>query len=214
MGVSEFNINNDYYGNINNKYSTLANEVAVLQRKVYLPLLPLERMNDLVLGAYRYLGKYYWTKEDVFEAKTGNFYIPLLFPLVEDGESTTVVHSAPQVKNVATDSKLEASSYKTNNFVPVIIPRHIIMQFSNLIPKGTKFNVSFIGGSSSNYSIKINSVNETVKIPKGEFDDRLYETNNMSFSAVVSLVQENLNKIRQEEARRRKEEKRYAKLEE
>jgi hypothetical protein len=36
----------------------------------------------------------------------------------------------------------------------------------------------------------------------------------MSFSAVVSLVQENLNKIRQEEARRRKEEKRYAKLEE
>ena len=47
--MSNLNINNDYYGNISNNYSaSLSTEVAILQRKVYLPLLPLEKLNDFV----------------------------------------------------------------------------------------------------------------------------------------------------------------------
>lgn len=209
--MSEFNLNNDYYGNIDNNYSaTLSNEIAILQRKVYLPLLPLEKISDLVLGAYRYLGKTYWFKDDVYEAKKANFYIPMLAPLVENGESMEIIHSAPNTNNLENKNDLKTSKYSTNNYIELVIPRHIVLQFSNLIPAGTKFNVAFIGGNSSNYSIKITSVADTVKIPKGEWDDSTYNTNGMSLEAIIQLVQNNLKKIDTEEARRRKEEAKYA----
>ena len=97
-----------------------------------------------------------------------------------------------------------------HNYINLTIPRNIVLQFSNLIPKGTQFNITFLGGNDANYSAKITSVAKTVPIPKGEFNDSLYDTGGMSFAAVVSLVQSNLSKIAKEEARRRKEEKKYA----
>ena len=208
------NRNNDYYNNIENTYSaSLSNEIAILQRKVYLPLLPLEKISDFVLAAYRYLGKTYCFKDDVYKAKEANFYISMIAPLVEDGESTDIIHMAPNTTNII-NGDFQTSDYKTRNYVKLIIPRNIVLQFSNLIPKGTKFNVSFVGGSDSNYAMKIVSVAETVEIPDGEWNDSLYDTSGMSFSGIVSLVQSNLSKIDKEEKRRRKEEKKYARAEE
>ena len=207
--MSNLNVNNDYFGNISNNYSaSLSNEVAILQRKIYLPLLPLEKLNDFVLAAYRYLGESYWFKDDVFKAKEGNFYVPLLFPLIEDGESTDIINNAPRIQSINED-QLESSRYVTRNYINLTIPRSIILQFSNVIPKGTEFNISFFGGNDSNYTTKITSVSKTVPIPKKEFDDSLYDTAGMSFAGVVSLVENNLKKIRKEEKRRQKEEEEY-----
>ena len=205
------NVNNDYYNNIANNYSaSLSNEIAELQRKIYLPLLPLERLTSTVLATYEKLGKYYWFKEDVYEAKTGNFYIPVLFPLEENGDSTDIVHAAPNTRNTLNSDKLATSDYVTRNYINLTIPRHIVMQFSNLIPAGTKFNVSFTGGSSSNQSIKVLSVAETVAIPHGEWNDSTYNTIGMSTEAIEKLIKDNLDKIEKEEERRRKEEAKYA----
>lgn len=210
--MNNINVNNDYYGNISNTYSQLSNEVAILKRKIYLPLLPLEKMTDMVIGAYRYLGKDYWYKDDVYEAKSGCFRIPLICPLIKDSEEAIdVIHSAPQISGLVSEEELITKDYITCNYIPLIIPRDIIMQFSNLIPKKTQFNVTFMGGSSANYQIKVNSIAKTVSIPEGEWDDSLYDTKGMSFDAVVKLVKQNLEKIEKEEARRRKEEKKYEK---
>ena len=212
--MDRINRNNDYYKNIENTYSaSLSNEIAILQRKVYLPLLPLEKISDFVLAAYRYLGKTYWFKDDVYKAKEANFYVSMIAPLVKNGESIDILHMAPSTANVI-NGDFQTSEYKTRNYVKLIIPRNIVLQFSNLIPKGTKFNVSFVGGSDANYAMKVVSVAETVEIPDGEWDDSLYDTTGMSFSAVVALVRSNLSKIDKEEKRRRKEEKKYAKAEE
>ena len=210
--MSEMNLNNDYYGNISSNYSaSLSNEIAILQRKIYLPLLPLERLTDMVLTAYRANNRYYWFKDDVFKAMTGNFYISMIAPLVKDGDSTDIIYNAPRIKS--TEEKFPVSEYKTRNYVKLTIPRHIVLQFNNLIPKGTKFNVAFEGGNSSNYSMKITSVADTVSIPDNEWDDSLYKTYGMSQDAINALVKSNLEKLDKEEERRRKEEDKYAELE-
>lgn len=210
--MSNTNLNNDYYGNISSNYSaSLSNEIAILQRKIYLPLLPLERLTDMVLTAYRANNRYYWFKDDVFKAMTGNFYISMIAPLVKDGDSTDIIYNAPRIKS--TEEKFPVSEYKTRNYVKLTIPRHIVLQFNNLIPKGTKFNVAFEGGNSSNYSMKITSVADTVSIPDNEWDDSLYKTYGMSQDAINALVKSNLEKLDKEEERRRKEEDKYAELE-
>lgn len=196
----------DFYGDIENVYSNSLNvEIAELQRKIYLPLLPLEKLTDQVLGAYRYNNTYYWTKEDKYTAMVGNFYIPMLTPLVENRESTEIINAAPKV-----NADISSSRYITSTYIELVIPRSIVLQFNNLIPKGTKFIVSFFGGNSRNDSIKILAVSDTVPIPAGEFDDSLYETYGMNFSSICSLVSNNLNKIKTEENRRRNEERQYA----
>ena len=112
--MSDMNLNNDYYGNISSNYSaSLSNEIAILQRKIYLPLLPLERLTDMVLTAYRANNRYYWFKDDVFKAMTGNFYISMIAPLVKDGDSTDIIYNAPRIKS--TEEKFPVSEYKTRN---------------------------------------------------------------------------------------------------
>lgn len=214
---NEINLNDNYFDNISNNYSaSLSNEVVELERKVYIPLLPLEKMSDLVLGAYRYLGEYYWTKDDVYKAKKGNFYIPMMFPMVKyksDSDDMPVEEreTAPDTSYVINDDeKFVTKDYVKRNYVKLVIPRFIILQFSNVIPKGTRFNIACLGGNGRNSSIKITSIARTKPVDAGEFDDSLYETNGMKFDAVVELVKENLKKIREEEKRRKKEEVEWA----
>lgn len=200
---------NGYFNNIDSVYSdSLSNEIAELQRKIYLPLLPLERLTDQVLAAYRYNETYYWTKEDKFTAVVGNFFVSMLTPLIDNNESTELINDAPKTKTY--NNAVEGSEYVTSNFIELVIPRYIVMQFSNVIPKGTKFNVTFFGGASRNKSMRIVSVADTVERDPDEFDDRPYETYGMTFDAICALVKKNLKDIEQEEARRRKEEESYA----
>lgn len=140
--------------NTNNEYSdNLAIEIAELQEEIILPELPKEKLSLKVLKKYDKEGKNYDMPFDTYEDMIGNFYIPILFPLVENGESTEIEYEAPPIQVL--NGTVQGSNYVERNFISLMIPKYIIMQFRDKIPKGTKFLVAFIGGSNSIDNISI-----------------------------------------------------------
>ena len=160
----ENNVSSSFYDRVSNSYSdTLSIEIAELQRTIFLPLLPMERLTYSVLAAYEDEGLPYWFKDEVYTSVLGNFYMPLLFPMVENPEeSTDMEHDAPDSGHVIQDDKkrspYKTEAYTTRTYVELIIPKYIVMNFTDTIPKGTRFVVGYIGGSNSIESMKILSV--------------------------------------------------------
>lgn len=139
---------------INDEYSdNIAIEIAELQEDITLPELPKEKLSLKVLEEYDESGKSYDLPHDTYEDMIGNFYIPILFPLVENGESTEIEYDAPSTQVL--NRSVQGSSYVERNFISLMIPKYIVMQFRDVIPKGTKFLVGFIGGSTSIENISI-----------------------------------------------------------
>jgi hypothetical protein len=137
--------NNSYLENTTQKYSTeLSIEVAELQQAITLPTITTETINKSFFDN----GGVLKTPDTEYDDMIGNFYIPILFPLVENGESTELEYKAPSTKNVVNKS-IASSGYVERNFISLMIPKYIVMNFTGTIPKGTKFLVAFIGGSSS-----------------------------------------------------------------
>ena len=140
--------------NKNDEYSdNLVIEIAELQEDILLPELPKEKLTLSVLQKYEELGKTYDFPHDTYEDMIGNFYIPILFPLVENGESTEIEYEAPSAQIL--NGSVQGSSYVERNFVSLMIPKYIVMQFIDVIPKGTKFLVGFVGGSTSIENLSI-----------------------------------------------------------
>lgn len=86
-----------------------------------------------------------------YQDMIGYFHIPMATPLTEGGEPTAVDHEAPKNKTKG----LKAHGYTEMNYIPLIIPRYICLQFLDIIPAGTKFIVAFIGGSTNISNIHI-----------------------------------------------------------
>lgn len=140
--------------NTDKQYSDeLAIEVAELQSDITLPELPSEKLSLKVLEAYAKSGKTYDFPFDVYTDMIGNFYIPMLFPLVENGESTELEYDAPSAQIL--NNTVQGSGYVERNFISLMIPKYIVMQFKDKIPKGTKFLVGFIGGNTDINNISI-----------------------------------------------------------
>lgn len=140
--------------NVDKQYSDeLSIEVAELQSDIKLPELPKEKLSLKVLQEYDAMGKTYDFPFDLYEDMIGNFYIPMLFPLVENGESTELEYDAPQGEVL--NGTVQGSGYVERNFVSLMIPKYIVMQFKEKIPKGTKFLVGFVGGNTDINNISI-----------------------------------------------------------
>lgn len=118
------------YGNI---------QIAVLKNKIKLPKLGFKRRRDL------------WNR---YGNVIGYFYIPTLMPLVEEGEPTEVENEAPDTSNSLSDSG-EPAGYITRNYVSLVIPKYICMNFVGYIPENTKFLVAFLNGKTSISNIVI-----------------------------------------------------------
>lgn len=205
------NLNRSYFDEIGYNYSnSLSLEVAELQRTIYLPLLPMEKLSIKVLQAYETLGRSYWFKDDVYTAELGNFYIPMMFPMVENTpESIELIHNNPNTKNISTSNKgYGTEQYTTRSFVEIVIPRFIVMQFHNIIPRGTKFCVGFIGGKTDTESMKILSVAKTITTETTEFDT-VIDMAGLNQTVVTNKVRENLKKIDDETARRNRMKEEY-----
>lgn len=129
-------------------------ELAILQQAIELPELPEEKLTLETLKRYEKMGKPFNLMQECYEDMIGNFYIPILFPLVENGESTELVFDAPKSNNILNKS-LNGVPYVERNFVSLMIPKYIVMNFKKEIPAGTKFLVAFIGGSNSIDNINI-----------------------------------------------------------
>ena len=136
---------------------SLSIELAILQKDIELPELPDPELDPLTLETlerYKEEGKIYKLMENEYEDMIGLFYIPILFPLIENGESIELEFEAPSTGNIINGS-LSSSNYIERNHISLMIPKYIIMNFKKIIPAGTKFLVAFIGGSSSINNISI-----------------------------------------------------------
>lgn len=129
-------------------------ELAILQQDIELPELPEEPLTLDTLEAYKEEGKEYKLMENEYTDMLGNFYVPILFPLIENGESTELEFDAPSTGNILNDS-LASEGYIERNFISLVIPKYIVMNFKTVIPTGTKFLVSFTGDGTSLEDINI-----------------------------------------------------------
>lgn len=168
MAYQEANISSSFFDKSSYSYSdALSIELVELQRTIYLPLLPMERLTYSVLVAYEEEGVPYWFKDEVYTSVMGNFYAPMMFPMVENPEeSIDMIHSAPENAMLKTEGAYETVEYTTSTYVQLVIPKYIVMNFTDTIPKGTVFVVGAVGGSNTLDQLKILSVawlpNETV----------------------------------------------------
>lgn len=146
--------------NTSEEYSDdLGLELAILQQDIELPEItdPEEfPLNYATLFAWNEEDpeRVYKLKEHEYKSMIGNFYLPVLFPLIENGESTELEFDAPNTGNIL-NSSLQAMPYIERNFVTLTIPKYLVMLFDKKIPAGTKFLAGFLGGSNSISNIHI-----------------------------------------------------------
>lgn len=149
----------DYYSNIANFHSDSLNiEIAILQKPVILPYINEEYSCKNLMELYANAEREYRTAEEWYTDVKANFYFPMLTPMVINGESTKMTHAAPDVSKFLAIGEFETTEYEEQNFISLIIPRHIVMGFRKEIPIGTKFTCNFIGGTTLYNSIIITGV--------------------------------------------------------
>ena len=173
MAKQQPNLSTSFYDKVSYSYTdALSIELAELQRTIYLPLLPMERLSHSVLTAYEEEKVPYWNKDEVYTSVLGNFYVPMLFPMVENPEeSTDMIHPAPENSMLLQDGGYETSEYTTRTYIELVIPKYIVMNFNDIIPKGTMFVVGFVGGSNTIDSMRIMSV---AWLPEEDVDENYH----------------------------------------
>ena len=187
-----------YFDNISEFYSdSLSVEIVELQRRILLPVLPREMISAPVLHAYNDLGFDFRTAEDLYTDMVGNFYTPMIFPLVENGKSTEMEFEAPSTENILNpDSGMETKEYLEHNYINLIIPKFIVEHFRKEIPRGTKFVAVFIGGSSSINSIKIIGVSEIGELKMSPYE--LKSSVGMEYEEVLEMVSQDIEEANAE----------------
>jgi hypothetical protein len=163
MARRSINTNNAYYNNISNFFSdSLSIEVATLQKNVILPYINEEFTCYQIMHAYKEAECEFRLADEWYHDVKANFYMPMISPMVVDGDSTLMEHTAPDVSNfIATgEGEFVVSEYKEQNFIELIIPTHIVLAFRKEIPKGTKFIVNFSGGTAAYAAMSIIGIKE------------------------------------------------------
>lgn len=215
--------------------SYLGTEVAILSRKIYLPLLPQEVPSYGVLKAYDYLIEkemmfeseyhppYYWSKDDVFaDFYEGNFYVPMLFPQLsspgespKEMESTLIRYNAAEPNIVGGELATEGYTVKSN-FIKLKVPKYIATMFRSTIPKNTVFSISFIGGNSQPDNIIITGIvsigeeEDPWNIPQANYSAKFGEFEEGKWEEngiedIADIILNNLGSIEEEENRRKEE---------
>ena len=91
---------------------------------------------------------------DNYENVVGYFYIPIIMALLNNSDPTAVEVKAPTEKGVLNKS-LSSGGYTSKNFLDLVIPRYIALNFRYKIPAETKFLVAFVGGKTTINNISI-----------------------------------------------------------
>ena len=86
--------------NYDSYLENLSIELAILQNSIKLPELPDQELSLEVLQRYAEEGKTYNLMQNCYDDMIGNFYIPILFPLIENGESTELVYNSPKENKI------------------------------------------------------------------------------------------------------------------
>lgn len=84
--------------------------------------------------------------ESVSEYKniSAKFYFNIFTPLVDKSKVNSQFKSAPNINKYSNNS-LSTSDYQQSNYITLIIPKYMLYQFDNIIPKDTEFIITCIG---------------------------------------------------------------------
>lgn len=127
----------NYYDNMELKI-----ERAILAEEIILPKVTKERyITHDWLKYNTYISPF-----TEYEDTIGKFFIPILTPMVSQGEVWTKTKSSPSTKGHKGDG-LQTRSYNTSNYISLYIPKYILLNFVDKIPKGTEFILSSINNS-------------------------------------------------------------------
>lgn len=107
---------------------------------------------------------YYPRTEELYTDVFGKFSIPILTPLGDNTGDPKDEDITVTARNIVNPScNIKTSAYKDSNFVELNIPKYIVLNFLTKIPKGTKFIVAFLGGSTSLGDIRVIGVSESAE---------------------------------------------------
>ena len=167
--------NTEFYPQISGLYSdSLSTEIMMLQKTIILPYVNEEYSCYKLMEAYNTAECEYRVPEEWYTDVLANFYPTMLTPMVKDGDSTLLIHNAPDVSNILTvGGEFVTTEYKEQNFIELVIPKSLVLLFRKEIPKGTKFTCNFTGGSTMYRSIKITGIASEIK---NELDENTDET--------------------------------------
>lgn len=131
-------------------------ELAILIEDILLPELPpFPTMQEIHSGEV-----YYPRTIELYEDMIGKFSVPILFPLGNNTGDPEEQDMFSEPRNIISDSNLMTNPYQKSNYIELTIPKYIIMNFIDIIPKNTKFIICFIGESLDIEDIKIIGVSE------------------------------------------------------
>ena len=83
------------------------------------------------------------SNKDEYKNTDGKFFINIFTPLLDKSIIKSEQRSAPN--NTGGKSNIKGSSYTQTNYITLTIPRYMLYQFDNVIPKGTEFIITCIG---------------------------------------------------------------------
>lgn len=131
-------------------------ELAILIEDILLPELPpFPTMQEIHSGEV-----YYPRTIELYEDMIGKFSVPILFPLGNNTGDPEEQDMFSEPRNIISDSNLMTNPYQKSNYIELTIPKYIVMNFIDIIPKNTKFIICFIGESLDIEDIKIIGVSE------------------------------------------------------
>lgn len=81
---------------------------------------------------------------DDYKNTKAKFHIFIYSPMLDQSTIKTESKSAPSLSKF-NNNNLKPSKYDEVNYITLTIPRYILFQFKNKVPKGTEFIVTNIG---------------------------------------------------------------------
>ena len=112
-------------------------ERVVLAEKITLP----EVTKVPVTRQWLLEGNKYIDPFNVYKDTKAKFFFNVATPMVSKGEPTKSSGPKPNVKGLST------SGYTRSNYIELIIPKYILLEFKDEVPKGTEFLIGCVGDS-------------------------------------------------------------------
>lgn len=94
---------------------------------------------------YLELGNEYKTPFTEYTDMEGKFYITIMTPLVDKSQANKKSQVAPSVRGHK--GNLGTNNYSSSNYITLTIPKYILLNFKDKVPKGTEFIVASVGNT-------------------------------------------------------------------
>ena len=119
-------------------------EIITLAEDIILPELP-SIEEELSHDYLKFIGPYVLAF-NVYKNMMGKFFLPIMTPLVDKGDASEQDKVSPSTRGHR-GASLRTNDYISTNYISLPIPKYILLNFRDMVPKGTRFIMASIGGS-------------------------------------------------------------------